>query len=114
MHITLEVWHVPLGIKVNRPLAKLMVIVGEVMKMEQTLHVGLFHVWAPVWCGGKEGFVRTKMFLRLGGCFKTNPGLVENIDLVSVSDWGMWKLSVGFVLRYFRIRGGVEDDMCNR
>jgi len=43
-------------------------IVGEVMKIEQTLHLGLWHVWAPVWCGGKEGFVQTKMFLRLGGC----------------------------------------------
>jgi len=68
MYLTLEVGHVPLGLKVYRPLPVLIVIVGEVMKMEQTLHLGLWHVWAPVWGGGKEEFVRTKMFLRLGGC----------------------------------------------
>ena len=68
MYITLEVWHVPLGFMVYWPLAVLIVTVGEVMKMEQVLHLGLWHMWAPVWSGGEEGFVRTKMFLRLGGC----------------------------------------------
>jgi len=68
MYITLGVWHVPLGWRVYRPLAVLTVIVGEVMKIEQTLHLGLWHIWASVWGGGKEGFVRIKMLLRLGGC----------------------------------------------
>jgi len=41
------------------------------MKMEQVLHLGLMHVWAPVCGGGDEGFVRTKLFLKwLGGCWK--------------------------------------------
>jgi len=67
MYITLEVCHVPLGFRVYWLLTLLIVIVGEVMKMEQVLHLGLIHVSAPVWDVGEEGFVRTKMFLRLGG-----------------------------------------------
>jgi len=68
MYITLEVWHVSLGFRVYRPLAVFIVIVEEGMKMEQTLHLGLWHVWEPVWDGGKEGFLRTNLFLRFGGC----------------------------------------------
>jgi len=41
MYITLEVWHVPLGFRVYRPLTVLIVTVGEVTKMKQILHLGL-------------------------------------------------------------------------
>jgi len=34
---------------------------------ENGTYLGLFHVWAPVSGGGKERFVRTNMFLKLGG-----------------------------------------------
>jgi len=40
---------------------------AQEMKMEQILHMDLMYAWAPVWVCGEEGFVRTKMFLRLGG-----------------------------------------------
>jgi len=68
MYITLEMWHVPLGFSMYRPLAVLIVTVEEMMKMVQNLHLGLLHIWAPVWGGGEEGLLRTEMFLRLGGC----------------------------------------------
>jgi len=48
MHITLELWHVILGFRVYRPLAVLILTMGEVMKMEQVLHLGLMHAWAKV------------------------------------------------------------------
>jgi len=92
MYVTVGLWHVPLGLRVYRPLTVLIVIVWEVMKMEQTLHLGLLHVCASVWGSGKEEFVRTKIFLKSGGCWKTNLGLVGNIDLVSWSNLRMWKL----------------------
>jgi len=43
MYITLEVWYEPLGFSVYRPLAVLTVTVGEVMKMEQVLHLSVLH-----------------------------------------------------------------------
>jgi len=60
----LHTWYVPLGFRVYRPLAVLIVTMGEVMKMEQLPHLGLLHIWTPVWGGEEEGFVRTRMFLR--------------------------------------------------
>jgi len=58
----------PLDLGCIWPLAVLIVTVGEVMEMEQVLHLGLMHAWASIWGGGEEGFARTKMFLRLDGC----------------------------------------------
>jgi len=55
--ITLEAWHVPSGFRVYRSLAVLKATVGEVMKMEQVLHLGLMQAWAPVCAGGEERFV---------------------------------------------------------
>jgi len=50
-----------LGIEGVLPISSMIVIVGEVIKMEQTLHLGLLHVWVPVSGGGKEVFVRTNL-----------------------------------------------------
>jgi len=89
MYIALGVWNVSLGLRVYRPLAVLIVIVGEVMKMEQTLHLGLWHVCATVWW---QGGIRTDQDVsKIMWMLKTNLGLVGNIDLVSGSDWRMWK-----------------------
>jgi len=43
-------------------------LIVRVMKIEQVLHLRLMYAWAPVWGDGQEGFVRIKMFLRLGEC----------------------------------------------
>jgi len=56
------------------------------MKMKQVLDLDLLHVWELVWGGGKEGFVRTKMFLRLGGCGKTNLVLVGTCVFVRLEN----------------------------
>jgi len=45
-----------MGFRVYRPLAVLKLTVGEMMKMEQVLQLGLMHAWALV-CGvDEEGF----------------------------------------------------------
>jgi len=43
MYIALQLWHVPLGIRVYRQLAVLILTVVEVMKMEHVLHLGVMH-----------------------------------------------------------------------
>jgi len=48
MYIILEVWHMPLGFKMYRPLALLILTVGEVMIMEQVLHLDLMLAWSAV------------------------------------------------------------------
>jgi len=49
----------------HRPLAVFTVTVEKAVKIDQVLHLGLLHMWAAG--GGEEGFVRTNMFIRLGG-----------------------------------------------
>jgi len=57
--------------------------------MEQVLHLALLHLWARTEGKWDEELVWTRMFLRLGECWKTNLGLVGKTDLVSGSDWSM-------------------------
>ena len=84
-----------LGCRVKLPSAVLIEIVGDVIRMGHVLHLAVLHLWAGTEGKWDEGLVWTKMFLRY---WKPNLGLVGKTDLVSGSDWSIWKWNCRFCL----------------